>query len=95
MERKRNGKPFMKPRQILRAAFFQRSPRVRPGQESRWGLCSKNDVFKARTAEELMSLLSAVATAILAVIIISTLYFGRDIFVLFISSSQLRVGRLW
>jgi len=37
--------------------------------------------FKARTAEELMSLLSAVATAILAVIIVSTLYFGRDIFV--------------
>src|SRR5258708_39365631 len=37
--------------------------------------------FKARTTEELMALLSAVATAILAVIIISTLYFGRDIFV--------------
>lgn len=37
--------------------------------------------FKARTAEELMALLSAVATAILAVIIISMLYFGRDIFV--------------
>jgi len=37
--------------------------------------------FKARTIEELMALLSAVATAILAVIIISMLYFGRDIFV--------------
>lgn len=37
--------------------------------------------FKARNTEELIALLSAVATAILAVIIISTLYFGRDIFV--------------
>ena len=37
--------------------------------------------FKARTTEELMALLSAVATAILAVIIVSMLYFGRDIFV--------------
>ena len=37
--------------------------------------------FKARSTEELMALLSAVATAILAVIIISMLYFGRDIFV--------------
>jgi predicted PurR-regulated permease PerM len=37
--------------------------------------------FKARTTEQLMALLSAVATAILAVIIISMLYFGRDIFV--------------
>jgi predicted PurR-regulated permease PerM len=37
--------------------------------------------FKARTTEELMSLLSAVATAILAAIIVSMLYFGRDIFV--------------
>ncbi len=37
--------------------------------------------FKARTTEELMALLSAVATAVLAVIIISMLYFGRDIFV--------------
>ena len=37
--------------------------------------------FKARTTEELMALLSAVATSILAVIIISMLYFGRDIFV--------------
>jgi hypothetical protein len=31
--------------------------------------------FKARTTEELMALLSAVATAILAVIIIAMLYF--------------------
>jgi predicted PurR-regulated permease PerM len=37
--------------------------------------------FKAGTPEELMALLSAVATAILAVIIVSMLYFGRDIFV--------------
>jgi predicted PurR-regulated permease PerM len=37
--------------------------------------------FKARTTEELMALLSAVATAILAAIIVSMLYFGRDIFV--------------
>src|ERR1700681_2815948 len=37
--------------------------------------------FTARTTEELMSLLGTVATVILAVIIISTLYFGRDIFV--------------
>src|ERR1700755_3727360 len=37
--------------------------------------------FKARNNEETMALLGAVATAILAVIIISMLYFGRDIFV--------------
>ena len=37
--------------------------------------------FKARNTEELMALLSAVATAILAVIIIAMLYFGREIFV--------------
>src|ERR1700751_2409628 len=37
--------------------------------------------FKARTTEELMALLSTVATAILAVIIIAMLYFGREIFV--------------
>src|ERR1700731_596252 len=37
--------------------------------------------FKARTTEELMALLSAGATAILAVIIIAMLYFGREIFV--------------
>lgn len=37
--------------------------------------------FNARTSAELISLLSAVATAILAVIIVSMLYFGRDIFV--------------
>ena len=37
--------------------------------------------FKVRTSEELMALLSAMATAILAFIIITTLYFGRDIFV--------------
>src|SRR6202045_5427587 len=36
--------------------------------------------FKARTTEELMALLSAVATAILAVIIVAMLYFGREIF---------------
>jgi predicted PurR-regulated permease PerM len=37
--------------------------------------------FKARTSEELMALLSAVATAILAVIIIMMLYFGREIII--------------
>ncbi len=37
--------------------------------------------FKARSTEELMALLSAVGTAILAVIIIAMLYFGREIFV--------------
>jgi predicted PurR-regulated permease PerM len=37
--------------------------------------------FKARTTEELVALLSSVATAILAVIIIAMLYFGREIFV--------------
>ena len=37
--------------------------------------------FKARTTEELMALLSAVANAILATMIIAMLYFGRDIFV--------------
>lgn len=37
--------------------------------------------FKARTPEELIGLLSAVATAILAVIIIMMLYFGREIII--------------
>jgi predicted PurR-regulated permease PerM len=37
--------------------------------------------FKARTTEELMALLSTVAAAILAVIIIAMLYFGREVFV--------------
>ena len=37
--------------------------------------------FKARTTEELMALLSAVANAILATMIIAMLYFGHDIFV--------------
>jgi predicted PurR-regulated permease PerM len=37
--------------------------------------------FKARTTEELMALLGAAATAIIAVIIIAMLYFGREIFV--------------
>src|SRR6195256_2756247 len=37
--------------------------------------------FRARTYEELIALLSAVAAAILAFIIITTLYFGREIFV--------------
>lgn len=37
--------------------------------------------FKARTSDELMALLGAVATAILACIIVATLYFGREIFV--------------
>jgi len=37
--------------------------------------------FKARTSDELIALLSAVATAILAVIIIMMLYFGREIII--------------
>jgi predicted PurR-regulated permease PerM len=37
--------------------------------------------FKARTAEELTALLSTVAAAILAAMIIAMLYFGREIFV--------------
>ena len=37
--------------------------------------------FKARTTEELVALLGTVAAAILAVIIIAMLYFGREIFV--------------
>ena len=37
--------------------------------------------FKARTPEELVALLGTVATAILAVIIVTTIYFGRDIFI--------------
>ncbi|MGY3564113.1 putative PurR-regulated permease PerM [Bradyrhizobium sp. USDA 4463] len=37
--------------------------------------------FKARTTEELIGILSTASAAILAVIIIATLYFGRDIFV--------------
>ena len=37
--------------------------------------------FRARTAEELIGLLSAVATAILAVIIVMMLYFGREIII--------------
>jgi len=37
--------------------------------------------FKTRTSEELIALLSAVAIAVLAFIIITTLYFGREIFV--------------
>ena len=37
--------------------------------------------FKARTSEELMALLAAVASAILAFIIVTTLYFDREIFV--------------
>ena len=35
--------------------------------------------FKARTSEELIALQSAAATAVLAVIIVMTLYFGREI----------------
>lgn len=38
-----------------------------------------NKPFKARTSDELIALQSAVATAVLGVIIIMTLYFGREI----------------
>jgi predicted PurR-regulated permease PerM len=37
--------------------------------------------FKARTSEELMALLSTMATAVLAVIIVTMLYFGREIII--------------
>jgi predicted PurR-regulated permease PerM len=37
--------------------------------------------FKARTSEELIALLGAVATAILAVIVVMVLYFGREIII--------------
>ena len=37
--------------------------------------------FQARTTDELVALLSAVATAILAAVIITTLYYGRDIII--------------
>jgi Na+-translocating ferredoxin:NAD+ oxidoreductase RnfD subunit len=37
--------------------------------------------FKARTPEELIALLGAVATAILAAIIVMVLYFGREIII--------------
>ena len=37
--------------------------------------------FAPRTTEELVALLSAVATSILAVIIVAMLYFGREVFV--------------
>jgi hypothetical protein len=37
--------------------------------------------FKARTSEELMALLAAMATAVIAVIIVTMLYFGREIII--------------
>ena len=56
--------------------------------------------FKVRTTEEVMALLSAVATAILAVIIIAMLYFGREIFVpialaIFLASCWRRWSEYW
>ena len=55
------------------------------GPEPKSGAKSEDGVirqpFKARTSEELIALQSAVATAILAVIIILTLYFGREIII--------------
>lgn len=42
---------------------------------------SIRQAFKARTFEELIGLLSAVATGILAFMIVATLYFGREILV--------------
>src|SRR4029078_5290015 len=39
------------------------------------------EAFKARTPDELIALLSAVATAILAAIIVMVLYFGREIII--------------
>ncbi|WP_247973897.1 AI-2E family transporter [Bradyrhizobium sp. 195] len=40
-----------------------------------------NPSFKARTQEELIALLSAVATAVLAAMIVMVLYFGREIII--------------
>ncbi len=37
--------------------------------------------FRARTSEELIALLSAVAIAVLAVLIVTMLYFGREIII--------------
>jgi multisubunit Na+/H+ antiporter MnhF subunit len=37
--------------------------------------------FKARTSDEVMALQSAMATAVLAVIIVAMLYFGREIII--------------
>ena len=74
-------------RSNARAAFSYRSPVPYQLIRRLRGLGRKQmrplvrQPFRARTTEELMALLSAVATAILAVIIISMLYFGRDIFV--------------
>ena len=76
-------------RSHARAAFLFKSPSVLIGIGKVWDDPGHGkqmtpllrQPFKARTTEELMALLSAVATAILAVIIISMLYFGRDIFV--------------
>ena len=70
-----------------RAAFFMKSPLLleRVGKlGAGHGKQMKpliRQPFKARTTEELMALLSAVATAILATMIIAMLYFGREIFV--------------
>ena len=101
-----NRQPFMKAARCnARAAFLFKSPRVLIGGTSTpkvwddpgYGKQMRpllRQPFKARTTEELMALLSAVATSILAVIIISMLYFGRDIFVPIALgySSQLRAG---
>lgn len=45
------------------------------------GVTSIRQLFKARKSEEVVGLLSAVATAALAFMIIATLYFGREILV--------------
>src|SRR6476469_11057233 len=87
----RRRQPFIKAaRSNARAAFY--STRVSPSATSHAAGLGRpsygkqmrplaRQPFKARTTEELMALVSAVATAILAVIIVSMLYFGRDIFV--------------
>ena len=51
------------------------------------------ELIKARTPEELIALLSAVATAILAVIIVMMLYFGREIIIpIFGNPAEFRAG---
>src|SRR5712672_1861930 len=61
--------------------FLWKSARVLMGTGGKQMRPLTRQPFKARTSEELIALLSAVATAILAFIIITTLYFGREIFV--------------
>src|SRR4030095_4522543 len=75
-----NDSPKRKPRAVMPERLFLCRCRSPAGYGKQMRPLTRQP-FKARSTEELMALLSAVATAILAVIIISMLYFGRDIFV--------------